>query len=413
MSHSMVPFTGRTTECDAIRAALREGAGVLVVGEGGSGRTRLLAEAVAALELSGTPVLRVTGAGADVPFGALAHLLPGSPDAVNPIRWAAEAIWPPAPVPSPTPFPSPVPAPIPVPGPVPIHGPGRAAGGRMVLVVDDGHLLDAHSAATVRHLVVHRGARLAVSALAGAALPPAILSLWKDGRLSRLDLAPLSAQDTARLLAAALSGDVEPATARSLRHAAGGNVRLLVELVASQSFTRVDGRWRWRGELVLTGRLRQLVLADIGALDDAEREVLEYVATGEPLALDTLIRLTSPGAVERVERRVLIAVEVRRSGLLVRLAHPLLGRLIRAGSAPVATRNRLGRVREVRGPGEEEATVLSAREFEVARLASWNLTNREIADWLALSPRTVGNHLCSVYTKLGVNRRLDLPPLLV
>jgi DNA-binding CsgD family transcriptional regulator len=380
----MVPFVGRMTECDAIRAALRESAGILVTGEGGAGRTRLLAEAVTAFELCGTTVRRVTGAEADVPFGAMAHLLPGSPGSVNAVRWAAEVICPSA--------------------------PGVEA--CPVLAVDDAHLLDAHSAATLRYLVVHQGARIAVTAAAGAALAPAILSLWRDGWLSRLDLEPLSLRNTARLAAAALEGDVDGTTARSLWHAAGGNVRLLVELISSQSFTRSNGLWRWGGELVLTGRLRQTIETEIGALDDDEREVLELVAAGEPFPLDALAQLASPDTLERMERRGLITVQVRDSGLRVRLARPLHGQIIRARSTPVAIRNRLGRVLKLRRPDDAEATVLSAREFEVARLASWNLTNREIADRLALSHRTVGNHLCSVYTKLGVNRRLDLAPLL-
>ncbi|MFC6082791.1 helix-turn-helix transcriptional regulator [Sphaerisporangium aureirubrum] len=378
-----MPFAGRMVECDAIRAALREGAGVLVVGEAGSGRSRLLAEAVTAFDRCAAVVRRVAGAGHDVPFGALAHLLPASSGPVNPIRWAAEAV----------------------------RAPLRE-GSVLVLAVDDAHLLDARSAATLGYLVVHHGARVALTALSGAALPPAVLSLWKDGWLSRLDLPPLSVRDTARLLAAALDGEVEAAAVQALRHATGGNVRLLIELARAQSFTRADGRWRWRGDLVVTARLRQMVETGIGELDDTEREALELVAVGEPLALDALTRLTSAAAVERLERRALLTVEVRGPGVGVRLAHPLHGQVIRSWSAPLATRNRLRRVTELRRPEETGGTVLSAREFEVARLASWNLTNREIADWLVLSHRTVGNHLYNVYTKLGVNHRLDLAPLL-
>jgi DNA-binding NarL/FixJ family response regulator len=282
----------------------------------------------------------------------------------------------------------------------------------VVLAVDDAHLLDTHSAATVRYLVVHRGAKVAVTALSDAAAPPAVLSLWEDGWLSRLDLSPLSVRGTARLLAAVLDGEVEPATAQSLRHIARGNVRLLAELARSQSFTRADGRWRWRGGLVVTARLRQMAETRIGVLDPAEREVLELLAAGEPLALDTLTRLTSTCAVEQMERRELITVQVHRSGIAVRLAHPLHAQIIRTWSAPLATRDRLRRLTGPHHPQKPADTVLSARELEVARLASWNLTNREIADWLVLSHRTVGNHLYNVYAKLGVNDRLDLAPLL-
>jgi DNA-binding CsgD family transcriptional regulator len=60
----------------------------------------------------------------------------------------------------------------------------------------------------------------------------------------------------------------------------------------------------------------------------------------------------------------------------------------------------------------EEVEQLSVREREVARLASWDLINREIAELLTVSQRTVGNHLCRIYAKLGVNDRRGLARLL-
>src|SRR4051794_31152725 len=115
----MVLFVGRTVERDIIRAALRERAGILVSGEAGSGRSRLLTEATAALETSRTRVCPISGVETEVPFGAFAHLLPGSPGPVNPIRWAADIVA----------------------GDLPL-----------ILAVDDAHLLDPQSAALVRHL---------------------------------------------------------------------------------------------------------------------------------------------------------------------------------------------------------------------------------------------------------------------
>jgi len=48
---------------------------------------------------------------------------------------------------------------------------------------------------------------------------------------------------------------------------------------------------------------------------------------------------------------------------------------------------------------------LSAREAEVLRLIAQGLTNRQVAEQLFLSPRTVGQHLRSIYNKLGVDNR--------
>lgn len=51
---------------------------------------------------------------------------------------------------------------------------------------------------------------------------------------------------------------------------------------------------------------------------------------------------------------------------------------------------------------------LSEREVEVLRLVSMGFTNREIADKLFLSVRTVESHRASIFSKLGLERRSDL-----
>jgi DNA-binding CsgD family transcriptional regulator len=51
---------------------------------------------------------------------------------------------------------------------------------------------------------------------------------------------------------------------------------------------------------------------------------------------------------------------------------------------------------------------LTATEREVAELTAEGLTNREVADRLFVSVKTVAGHLTSVYTKLGVRSRTEL-----
>jgi HD-GYP domain-containing protein (c-di-GMP phosphodiesterase class II) len=48
---------------------------------------------------------------------------------------------------------------------------------------------------------------------------------------------------------------------------------------------------------------------------------------------------------------------------------------------------------------------LTDREVEVLRVLARGLTNREIADVLVVSPRTVQHHLASVYDKISVRSR--------
>jgi DNA-binding CsgD family transcriptional regulator len=51
---------------------------------------------------------------------------------------------------------------------------------------------------------------------------------------------------------------------------------------------------------------------------------------------------------------------------------------------------------------------LTARENEIAGYAATGLSNREIADRLTVSVRTVENHLQRTYNKLGISTRSDL-----
>ena len=48
---------------------------------------------------------------------------------------------------------------------------------------------------------------------------------------------------------------------------------------------------------------------------------------------------------------------------------------------------------------------LTAAELRVARLVARGASNREVADWLSLSTKTVECHLSRIYRKLGVRSR--------
>jgi len=74
---------------------------------------------------------------------------------------------------------------------------------------------------------------------------------------------------------------------------------------------------------------------------------------------------------------------------------------------------------ELRASGERTAEPstaprqpLSPQELQIAQMAASGLSNREIADRLFLSHRTVGQHLYHVYPKLGVASRSELPQAL-
>jgi DNA-binding NarL/FixJ family response regulator len=58
----------------------------------------------------------------------------------------------------------------------------------------------------------------------------------------------------------------------------------------------------------------------------------------------------------------------------------------------------------VRPPAEPPAG-LTAREVEVLRLLARGLTNKQAAQRLAISPKTVGRHVESIYSKIGASTR--------
>jgi DNA-binding CsgD family transcriptional regulator len=60
----------------------------------------------------------------------------------------------------------------------------------------------------------------------------------------------------------------------------------------------------------------------------------------------------------------------------------------------------------------EGSLPLTPREGEITSLAARRLSNREIAERLVVSVRTVDNHLHSAYAKLGISGRGELSVIL-
>ncbi|MER5227664.1 LuxR family transcriptional regulator AbsR2 [Streptomyces flaveus] len=139
--------------------------------------------------------------------------------------------------------------------------------------------------------------------------------------------------------------------------------------------------------------------------------------TGEPAALlaqhaDALTRGDGPAldrAAERLEQRgfLLFAAEAHTQAAS---AHrdPRAARMSRTRAVTLARRCQGARTPALSGLVLGE---LTARQRQIVTLAAAGLSNREIADRLTLSIRTVGNHLHSAYTRLGATDRGSLPRL--
>jgi hypothetical protein len=150
------------------------------------------------------------------------------------------------------------------------------------------------------------------------------------------------------LLEARLGGPVDNAAARRLWSITRGNALYLRQLVdgelESARLHQVAGVWRWSGELALSPGLGELVSARIGQLPEAERDVMEVLAFGEPLGVPLLVGLTEAVAVEQVEGRGLIEVYPDGRRLQARLAHPLFGEVRRAQIGMLHARRLRGRI---------------------------------------------------------------------
>ena len=80
------------------------------------------------------------------------------------------------------------------------------------------------------------------------------------------------------------------------------------------------------------------------------------------------------------------------------------GLLERARSLAAELRRQLG----LAEPSPVASTPLTRRELEVARLAATGMTDRDIADALIVSVRTVESHLAATYRKLAISSRAEL-----
>lgn len=342
------PLTARDEELAAIMRAFAgdASAGVVLTGPAGVGKSRLLDEAAALAEDRGAAVVRIRGtrAAASLPLGPFAPVLPAGDPARHDVELLAQ---------------------------VRVGLRALAGGRRLVLCVDDAHLLDDASAALVHQLAAGREAVTGVTVRSGVPVPDAVRGLWKDELCERVELHELAQADVARLLERALGGAVDRRSAATLWQRTRGNVLFLRELVRHGLerglLAEEGGVWRWRGEDAGIGaRLVDVIDARMDALDPRGRAVLELVAAGAPLELEAL----SPD--ERAELEALEEhefVELRRDGRrrVLDVVHPLHAEALRAQVPSVRWEGRLQRLAEaVEAWG-------ARRGGDLPRLAAWRL----------------------------------------
>nr|WP_155910017.1 MULTISPECIES: helix-turn-helix transcriptional regulator [unclassified Mycolicibacterium] len=302
----------------AIEAALSAPgvSGVLMCGPAGVGKSRIAREALTAAAAQRYEPRWVVGTSAaqSIPLGAFTTwATPGVTDTIQLVRGVIEALT------------------------------TARSGGPVVLGVDDVQLLDELSVFVV-HQVIQRGAAKVILTSRDEPNSAALQEMLKVGQFSRLDIAPLTLDETTDLLTATLGGPIAPQTVTRLWTLTQGNALYLRNIVEREI---ADGRlvqqhqvWQWHGDPVMPPSLVELIESRIGALPTAVGNVVDALAVGDPIRLAVLQRITDPTAVEEAETRGLITLESAAGEVDVRVAHPLYGE-VRRRRAPATRLRRL------------------------------------------------------------------------
>ncbi|MCV7363998.1 ATP-binding protein, partial [Mycolicibacterium neworleansense] len=324
------PLTGRLEETRLIDAALAsaELSGIVIYGTAGVGKSRIAREALSTADAGGLETRWAVGTSAAraLPLGTFARWV-GTSDADS----------------------------VALVGRV-IDGLTSAANGQPVLVcVDDAHLLDGLSGFVLQQIVQRGAAKLLLTVRTGAPVPAEVQTACDRGRFERLDLQPLSHDESTRLLTAALGGPLDHEAAQRLWRLTRGNVLYLRNIV-EQEVTQgrlacQDGSWRWTGDPVMPPGLVELIETRIGALPPEVSEVVDVLAVAEPIHLDRLTAITDADSVAAAESRGLITID--STDREVRVAHPLYAEVRRNRVPGTRLRRLRGLVADALGNRED------------------------------------------------------------
>ncbi len=307
------PLTGRDTELAVIRRALTgvgNYSGVVIAGAAGVGKTRLAHEVLARAEASGERTYWIVGtqSARQLPLGAFtASMCETMSDPISDVRRVINSFV------------------------------AQQRHGRVLIGVDDAHLLDGLSAHVVHQLAQAHATRLVVTVRTGGDEPDAITALWKDDLLARLDLEPLSATDTRRMIETTLGGPVDSRSAKRFWKLTGGNAlflrQLLKDQIAAGAIWQVAGVWMWDERVAVSDSIGDMVGRQLSRLAPDVALVVDTLSQYEPVAVDVLCDLVHRRDLEAAEQMNLVTVERSGSRLMARLAHPLFGELRRAAAS--------------------------------------------------------------------------------
>lgn len=264
---------GRTEDLRSAVEAIQGNTHVaaLLLGDSGIGKSALLEAVVAELQTAVTPV-RIHGSPslANVPYGVLGPFIVGLPvqDATSQLA-VLRTFW------------------------ARLEEERRASGKPLLLIVDDAHDLDESTAGILVELAAAGWAKLLVAAATRPGLPEPLLQLWFEGIAERIDLRPLTQQQTNGILERTLGSRILPNTAEILWEASEGNPLLLRGLIddakSDGSLLQRNGVWLLTRALQSHGdRLTDVVRRQLLRRSPEERQALNLIALAEPVSRELI-----------------------------------------------------------------------------------------------------------------------------
>lgn len=224
---------------------------------------------------------------------------------------------------------------------------------KLVVVVDDAHLLDPLSATLVHQLAASRSARLIVTIRSGDPVLDAVSALLEERLLVTVHLDPLTREQTGVLAGAALGGSVDSRLVDELYDRTAGNLLLMRSLLTAslenEALVRTPGGWQLRGPLQADPALCDLLEFRLHTLTPQELEVIEILATAEVLEWEILRDICNVDAVRKLENRGLIQLVTEGPHTLAQLHHPVLGDVVTRRAGIVRSRQLNGKLARALG----------------------------------------------------------------
>lgn len=243
------------SEPEGIRDALEAGHHVVVLGPAGIGKTHLVNAALRLGPPPGTHVVdltpvvdhRAAARGGPLDHLVAPHTVREDPDTVAELLWDWAC--------------------------------GRAESVRLLLRLDNAHLLDADTLAVIERVARRPGATLITTHRADPSTGPLFREL---GDVTRFTVRPLSTGGVETLLVELLGGFPTADTVHRLWASSRGNPFYLCELVRDQqergALVSEDGIWVWTGTPALSLRMLDTTVHDLDGLRPEERDAVELAA---------------------------------------------------------------------------------------------------------------------------------------